>query len=228
MCGTLPVMAFDTHALVKTLTDAGATEALAVAVVKVAREAADEALRIAAKRPTPTAAGVVGRIGEHHEVRIAAKRPKPIAAPQQKPESKRATKRKRKRSAAAKRARLAAAAQPAPAPAPRQSARRAGLVWSCRRCGRSGDLPVDPNDSSLCMACGIKRKPKPKLRSLLRTPNTNQKRKTSRKPSKESEIPLSRTPLAGGPVKGGRSMDRFSPPHPPQPPSSHAKRPIGP
>ena len=32
-------MAFDTHAAVKTLTDAGANEALAVAVVEVAREA---------------------------------------------------------------------------------------------------------------------------------------------------------------------------------------------
>ena len=40
---TLPVMAFDTHAAVKTLTDAGADEALAVAVVEVAREASTEA-----------------------------------------------------------------------------------------------------------------------------------------------------------------------------------------
>ena len=36
-------MAFDTHAAVKTLTDAGADEALAVAVVEVAREASTEA-----------------------------------------------------------------------------------------------------------------------------------------------------------------------------------------
>ena len=40
---TLPVMALDTHAAVKTLTDAGADEALAVAVVEVAREASTEA-----------------------------------------------------------------------------------------------------------------------------------------------------------------------------------------
>ena len=37
------VMALDTHAAVKTLTDAGADEALAVAVVEVAREASTEA-----------------------------------------------------------------------------------------------------------------------------------------------------------------------------------------
>lgn len=36
-------MAIDTHAAVKTLTDAGADEALAVAVVEVAREAGTEA-----------------------------------------------------------------------------------------------------------------------------------------------------------------------------------------
>ena len=36
-------MALDTHAAVKTLTDAGADEALAVAVVEVAREASTEA-----------------------------------------------------------------------------------------------------------------------------------------------------------------------------------------
>ena len=36
-------MSFDTHAAVKTLTDAGADEALAVAVVEVAREASTEA-----------------------------------------------------------------------------------------------------------------------------------------------------------------------------------------
>ena len=36
-------MAFDTHAAVKTLTDAGADEALAVAVVEIAREASTEA-----------------------------------------------------------------------------------------------------------------------------------------------------------------------------------------
>ena len=36
---TLPAMAFDTHAAVKKLTDAGADETLAVAVVEVAREA---------------------------------------------------------------------------------------------------------------------------------------------------------------------------------------------
>ena len=36
-------MAFDTHAAVKTLTDAGASEPLAVAVVDVAREASSEA-----------------------------------------------------------------------------------------------------------------------------------------------------------------------------------------
>ena len=36
-------MALDTHAAVKTLTDAGADEALAVAVVEVAREASMEA-----------------------------------------------------------------------------------------------------------------------------------------------------------------------------------------
>ena len=40
---TLPVMALDTHAAVKTLTDAGADEALAVAVVEVAREASTDA-----------------------------------------------------------------------------------------------------------------------------------------------------------------------------------------
>ena len=40
---TLPVMTLDTHAAVKTLTDAGADEALAVAVVEVAREASTEA-----------------------------------------------------------------------------------------------------------------------------------------------------------------------------------------
>ena len=39
----LPVVAFDTHAAVKTLTEAGADEALAVAVVEVAREASTEA-----------------------------------------------------------------------------------------------------------------------------------------------------------------------------------------
>ena len=36
-------MALDTHAAVKTLTDAGADEALAVAVVEVAREASTDA-----------------------------------------------------------------------------------------------------------------------------------------------------------------------------------------
>ena len=36
-------MAFDTHAAVKTLTNAGADEALAAAVVEVAREASTEA-----------------------------------------------------------------------------------------------------------------------------------------------------------------------------------------
>ena len=36
-------MAIDTHATVKTLTDAGADEVLAVAVVEVAREAGTEA-----------------------------------------------------------------------------------------------------------------------------------------------------------------------------------------
>ena len=36
-------MAFDTHAAVKVLTDAGATEPLAVAVVDVAREASTDA-----------------------------------------------------------------------------------------------------------------------------------------------------------------------------------------
>jgi len=36
-------VAFDTHAAVKTLTDAGADEALAVAVIEVAREASTEA-----------------------------------------------------------------------------------------------------------------------------------------------------------------------------------------
>lgn len=95
-------------------------------------------------------------------LRITARRPKPTAAPQPKPESKRAT----KTGAETERA----AAQPAPAPAPKQSARQASpsVDWTCRSCRRSGDhLPVDPNDPSLCMACGVKRKRKPKLRSLL-------------------------------------------------------------
>lgn len=32
---------------------------------------------------------------------------------------------------------------------------------TCRRCGRGGELPVDPNDPSLCMACGITLRHKP-------------------------------------------------------------------
>ena len=70
---------------------------------------------------------------------------------------------------------------------------------------------MDPDDPSLCMACGIIKRSGNGKRKLTRSTKlaakpkagaaAKRKRRTGRKPGQGKRILLNRTPLAGGPVK---------------------------